>query len=68
MSSTVHRPIRRNEIVLLDLAHFVYPAMTPIAGYELMVCAGLALYVMAHLVFADVFGRDVLPVGKPWLR
>jgi len=29
---------------------------------------GLALYVMAHLVFADVFGRDVLPVGKPWLH
>jgi len=29
---------------------------------------GLALYVMALLVFSDVFGRDVLPVGKPWLH
>jgi len=54
--------------VLLDLAHFGFKELTPVAGYELMVCAGLALYVMAHLIFADVFGRDVLPVGKPWLR
>jgi hypothetical protein len=23
---------------------------------------------MAHIIFADVFGRDVLPVGKPWLE
>jgi len=51
--------------VLLDLAHFGLPWLTPVAGYELMLCAGLALYTMAHLVFADVFGRDVLPVGKP---
>jgi hypothetical protein len=29
-------------------------AVTPAAGYELM--------------FADMFGRDVLPVGMPWLR
>ena len=54
--------------VLLDLAHFGYSALTPVAGYELMVCAGLALYVMAHVVFADVFGRDVLPVGRPLIR
>jgi len=54
--------------ILLDLAHFGFPAMTVVAGYELMVCALLAWYVMAHLIFADVFGRDVLPVGKPWLR
>jgi len=38
-----------------------------VAGYELMVCAATAWYIMAHLIFADVFGRDVLPVGKPWL-
>jgi succinate-acetate transporter protein len=50
--------------ILLDLAHFGYPA---VAGYELMACAAVAWYIMAHLIFADVFGRDVLPVGKPWL-
>jgi uncharacterized protein len=54
--------------ILLDLAHFGFPAMTVVAGYELMVCALPAWYVMAHLIFADVFGRDVLPVGKPWIR
>jgi hypothetical protein len=53
--------------VLLDLAHFGYPEMTVVAGYVLMVTALLAWYVMAHIVFADLFGRDVLPVGKPWI-
>ncbi|PWC54835.1 hypothetical protein TSO221_06840 [Azospirillum sp. TSO22-1] len=51
--------------VLLDLAHFMSHTFTVLAGYELMVCAGLALYGMAHAVFLDVFGRDVLPMGKP---
>lgn len=54
--------------ILLDLAHFGFPGLTVVAGYELMVCALLAWYVMAHIIFADVFGRDVLPVGKPWIR
>jgi hypothetical protein len=22
---------------------------------------------MAHVIFMQVFGRDVLPVGKPWI-
>jgi hypothetical protein len=53
--------------ILLDLAHFGYPDLTAVAGYVLMACAAMAWYIMAHLIFADVFGRDVLPVGKPWL-
>ena len=53
--------------ILLDLAHFGFPNLTVVAGYELMVCAAMAWYIMAHLIFADVFGRDVLPVGKPWI-
>ena len=53
--------------ILLDAAHFGYPDLTVVAGYELMACAAMAWYIMAHLIFADVFGRDVLPVGKPWL-
>jgi hypothetical protein len=32
-----------------------------------MACAAMAWYIMAHLIFADLFGRDVLPVGKPWI-
>jgi succinate-acetate transporter protein len=53
--------------VLLDLAHFGYPSLTVAAGWDLLVCALLAWYVMAHIIFADLFGRDVLPVGKPIL-
>jgi succinate-acetate transporter protein len=51
--------------VLLVAAHFGAPQLTVVAGYELMVCALSAWYVMAHLIFADLFGRDVLPVGGP---
>jgi uncharacterized protein len=54
--------------ILLDLAHFGFPALTVVAGYELMLCAFMAWYVMAHLIFQDVFGRDVLPAGKPWIK
>ena len=36
-----------------------------ITAIDLIVCAGLALYMMAHVIFLQVFGRDVLPVGKP---
>jgi succinate-acetate transporter protein len=54
--------------ILLDLAHFGFPAMTKVAGYELMLCALSAWYMMAHAIFAQVFGRDVLPVGKPWIK
>jgi uncharacterized protein len=53
--------------ILLDLAHFGYPGLTPIAGYELMACAAAALYMMASAIYAQVFGRVVLPLGKPWI-
>jgi uncharacterized protein len=54
--------------ILLDLSKFGFPSMGVVAGYELMLCALAAWYVMAHLIFQDLFGRDVLPVGNPWLR
>lgn len=54
--------------ILLDLAHFGYPELTVVAGYELMVTALSAWYIMAHVIFADVFGRNVLPVGRPWIK
>ena len=53
--------------ILLDLAHFGYPALTKVAGYELMACAAAAWYMMAHAIFLQVFGKDILPVGKPWI-
>ncbi len=54
--------------ILLDLAHFGYPQMTVVAGWELMLAALSAWYMMAHVIYAQVFGRDVLPVGKPWIK
>lgn len=53
--------------VLLDLAHFGYPRLTMVAGYELIVTALLAWYVMAHIIFLELYGKDVLPVGNPWI-
>ncbi|NTU78536.1 MAG: acetate uptake transporter [Chloroflexales bacterium] len=54
--------------ILLDLSKFGFPGLGVVAGYELMACALMAWYVMAHLIFLDLFGRDVLPVGAPWLK
>lgn len=54
--------------ILLDLAHFGYPAMTKVAAYVLILCALNAWYMMAHVIFLQVFGRNVLPVGKPWIE
>ena len=53
--------------VLLILAHFGYPGLTKIAGFELMACALCALYMMAASIYAQVFGRPILPLGKAWL-
>lgn len=53
--------------ILLDLAHFGFPAMTKLAAYVLIVCALNAWYMMAHVIFLQVFGMDILPVGKPWI-
>ncbi|HVI50899.1 MAG TPA: acetate uptake transporter [Candidatus Sulfotelmatobacter sp.] len=52
--------------VLLDLEHFVdNESLTFWAGVDLTFCALGAWYMMASTIFKDVFGRDVLPVGKP---
>ncbi len=58
--------------ILLDVAHFMPHELslklTKIAGYELMACALGALYMMAAGIYAQVFERPVLPLGKPWIR
>jgi len=52
--------------ILLDLAHFGFPALTKVAAWDLIVCACLAWYVMAHVILGDL-GINV-PVGKPWIQ
>jgi hypothetical protein len=54
--------------VLLDLAHFGYPAMSKVAAYVLIFGALNAWYMMAHMIFLTILGRDVLPLGEPWLN
>lgn len=39
-----------------------------ITAIDLIACAFCALYMMAHAVFLQTFGRDVLPVGGPLVR
>ena len=36
-----------------------------ITAWDLVVCALLAWYMMAHVIFLQVYGRNVLPVGGP---
>jgi succinate-acetate transporter protein len=54
--------------ILLDLGHFGFPILNKVAGYELMACALAAWYMMARIIINDVYGREVLPAGKPWIR
>ncbi|MDD3179127.1 MAG: acetate uptake transporter [Opitutaceae bacterium] len=54
--------------ILLDLTHFGYPEMGKVAGYELMVCAFSAWYMMARAILNDLLGRDVLPAGRAWVN
>ncbi len=51
----------------LDLAHFGFPGVTKPTAVILILCALNAWYMMAHVILMDVYGKDVLPVGKPWV-
>ena len=51
--------------VLLDLGKFGFPELNVVAGYELMACAFGAWYMMAAAVLNPLYGREVLPLGKP---
>ncbi|MGC4070567.1 MAG: acetate uptake transporter [Polyangiaceae bacterium] len=53
--------------VLLDLGHFGYPVCNKIAGFELMICAFSAWYMMAGIILNELYGRPLLPMGKPWV-
>jgi len=54
--------------ILLDLAHFGFPGLKTPAAIVLIACALNAWYMMAHVIFLQVFGMDILPVGKPWIQ
>ncbi|MBN2829160.1 MAG: acetate uptake transporter [Candidatus Cloacimonetes bacterium] len=54
--------------LLLVLGHFGDPIWNKVAGFELMVCAGLAMYMMLSIITNDLAGKIVLPLGKPWIK
>ncbi len=42
-------------------------SLLTITAIDLIICALAAWYMMAAVIYTQVFGRAVLPVGKPWL-
>jgi len=44
------------------------PLFKLLAGYELMACALSAWYMMARAILNELYGRDLLPAGKPWIK
>ena len=54
--------------VLLDLAHFGFPQLTVFAAIVLIICALLAWYMMATIIINDVAGKQLLKLGKPWIK
>ena len=51
----------------LDLSHFGFDSMTTPTAFVLILCALNAWYMMAAAIYAQVFGTEVLPLGKPWI-
>jgi hypothetical protein len=50
----------------LDLVFLLgMKSVLTITAWDLIACALLALYMMAHAVFLQVYGRNILPVGPP---
>ena len=53
--------------VLLDLGHFGFPILNTVAAYVLIACGLAAWYMMARIILNDVYGRELLPAGSPWV-
>jgi succinate-acetate transporter protein len=51
--------------VSLDLVNWGHPELKAFASWVLIFCALCAWYMMFHIIFHSLFGRDILPVGKP---
>ena len=49
----------------LTIGHFGFPMMNTVAAIILLFCAANAWYMMAGAILKDVYGRDILPMGKP---
>jgi len=54
--------------ILLDIGHFGNPVFNVIAGYELIICAFAAWYMMAGIILNDLAGKTVLKMGTPFIK
>lgn len=54
--------------ILLDIGHFGNPVFNVIAGYELIICAFAAWYMMAGIIINDLAGKTVLKMGTPLIK
>lgn len=54
--------------ILLILGHFGDPIFNKIAGFELIICAFAAWYMMAAAIINDLAGKSVLPLGKAFIE
>ena len=54
--------------ILLIIGHFGFPAMNVVAGFELILCALAAWYMMAAIIINDLAGKTVLPLGQPFIK
>ncbi len=53
--------------VLLDFGHFGFPVMNTVAAFVLIGCALGAWYMMARIILNEIYGRELLPAGRPWV-
>jgi succinate-acetate transporter protein len=54
--------------VLLDLVHFGFPELEILAAIILIICAFSAWYMLSGIVLNDVAGREILKMGKPFMK
>ena len=55
--------------LLLAAGHITGDVMLDkIGAVDLIICALCAWYMMASIILNDVYGKVVLPMGKPWLK
>lgn len=54
--------------ILLDLDHFVDEMFKPIAAVVLIACALNAWYMMAGIIINDLAKKEILPMGKPFIK
>jgi succinate-acetate transporter protein len=54
--------------MFLDIGHFVDPVWNKVAGFELIICAFSAWYMMAAIIINDVSQKTLLPFGNAYIK